>query len=119
MKALETTGALAGLKVAHIDDLDRYKAAVERGRQTGWGYYFPYLLSVNRPDRSATLMSEEEGSICVFRWRVEETGERLDLHLPPIPMNAPVLGAVSSGPTISTAGSRRGSFASMPRTHRC
>ena len=91
MKALEATGALAGLKVAHIDDLDRYKAAVERGRQTGWGYYFPYLLSVNRPDRSATLMSEEEGSICVFRWRVEETGERLDLHLPPIPMNAPVL----------------------------
>jgi hypothetical protein len=91
MQALEISGALTGLKVADIDDLDRYKAAVERGGQTGWGYFFPYLLSKNRPLRSATLLTEEGGSLCVFRWRVDDTGQRLDLHLPPIPMNVPAL----------------------------
>lgn len=90
MKVLEITGALAGLKIADIDDLDRYKAAVERGRQMGFGYYFPYLLALNR-SRSATLMIEDEGSLCVFRWRVEDARQRLDLHVPPIPMNLPVL----------------------------
>ncbi|MGH7289196.1 MAG: phosphatidylglycerol lysyltransferase domain-containing protein [Myxococcota bacterium] len=57
----------------------------------GWGYYFPHLLAQNRPGRSAVLVTEDSGSMCVFRWRVRGFEARLDLYLPPIPLNVPVL----------------------------
>lgn len=88
----ELSGALGGLRILGLDDLDRYKAAVEAGQQTGWGYYFPYLLSQNRPGRSAMLVTEDGGSMCVFRWRLSGSVARLDLYLPPIPMHTSVLG---------------------------
>ena len=91
MTVPECSGILGGLKVVDLDDRDRYKAAVEAGKQTGWGYYFPNLLAHNRPGRSAVLVAEDEGSICVFRWRREDAGPRLDLYLPPIPLSLPVL----------------------------
>lgn len=88
----ELSGALTGLVPAAYDDLERYKQAVEAAGQTGWGYYFPYLLSQNRPGKSAVLLAEDEGSLCVFRWKRRHSAERLDLYLPPIPMNLSVLG---------------------------
>lgn len=91
MEVPELSGALGGLKVADLEDRDRYKAAVEAGKQIGWGYYFPHLLAQNRPGRSAMLVTEDGGSMCVFRWRVRGSEARLDLYLPPIPMNVPVL----------------------------
>jgi hypothetical protein len=87
----ELTGALEGLAVLTASDLARYKAAVAAGRQTGWGYYFPFLLTRNRPGRSAVLMIEDEGSVCVFLWRLRNGRPHLDLHVAPAPMNVPVL----------------------------
>jgi len=87
----ETSGALRGLKILGLGDLARYKAAVEAGQQVGWGYYFPYLLSRNRPGRSAVLLTEDEGSICVFLWRDGDSGPRLDLYFAPIPVHLPAL----------------------------
>jgi hypothetical protein len=91
MTGLDLSGALQGLKVLAVDDLARYKAAVTAGKQMGWGYYFPNLLSKNRPGRSAALLLEDEGAICVFLWKIRDAKPRLDLYLPPTPMNVAVL----------------------------
>lgn len=91
MTALDLSGALDGLRVLAVDDRDRYKAAVEAGERIGWGYYFPHLLAQNREGRSAVLVTEDGGSMCVFRWRAVDAAARLDVYLPPMPMNVAVL----------------------------
>lgn len=58
---------VGGLKV---EDRTRYRAAVIAGAQTGWGYYFPYLLLQDKPGRSTMLIAEDGGSLCVFRWKL-------------------------------------------------
>lgn len=90
MTAPELSGYLDGLKIADVDDAARYKAAVHAGKQMGWGCFFPYLLSRNRPGRAA-LFFEDEGSMCVFLWRQKADEPRLDLYLAPVPMNVSVL----------------------------
>jgi hypothetical protein len=86
----ELIGALAGLKHLEVSDLPRYKLAVEAGQQMGWGYYFPYLLSRSGKN-SAVLLAEDEGSMCVFLWRLRDSIPKLDLLVAPTPMNVPVL----------------------------
>ena len=63
---LALTGALAGLDVLKVEDRTRYRAAIKEAAPMGWGYYFPYLLIQNKPGRSAMLIAEESGSICLF-----------------------------------------------------
>lgn len=84
-------GALDGLEVLKASDLPRYKRALTAGEQRGWGYYFPYLLSRQRPDRSAVLWVEDEGSMCVFLWRRRKGVARLEMPVAPAPMNPSVL----------------------------
>lgn len=91
MKVPHLSGALDGLKVLETSDLPRYKKAVENGQQMGWGYYFPYLLSYNRPQRSAALLAEEDGSMCIFIWHQTDSRTRLDLAVAPTPINVTVL----------------------------
>ncbi len=88
----ELRGALDGLKVLDVSDLARYKDAVDAGRQIGWGYYFPYLFSRNRDGRSAVLLGYDSGSACVYLWRRQHRKERLELCVPPAPMDRGVLG---------------------------
>lgn len=88
---LRFAGALDGLEPLRPADLPRYKAALDLGQQVGWGYYFSYLLSRNRPGRSAVLLAEDEGSMCVFLWRLRDTEPRLDLCVAPTPMTPGVL----------------------------
>jgi len=85
------TGSLEGLKHLDVDDLESFRAAVEAGRQTGWKYYFPYLLSLTRPGLRAPLYVREGGSACVFLWQLKESRPRLDLYLAPAPMDAAAL----------------------------
>ena len=85
------SGALEGLRTLTAGDLVRYKAAVAAGQQMGWGYYFPNLLSKNRSGRSAALLLEDEGAICVFLWSMRDSRPHLDLYLPPVPVNVAVL----------------------------
>ena len=87
----ELRGALAGLKVAEPADLAAYDRAIAAGGQTGFGYFFPHILGLNRPGRSAALLVEDEGSICVFRWKRGAAGARLDLAVAPAPMNRAVM----------------------------
>lgn len=91
MSNLALTGALAGLKVVAIEDRAHYRAAVEAAAPMGWGYYFPYLLIQNKPGRSAMLIVEDSGSLCVFRWELKKGKPHLDLYLPPIPFDPAVL----------------------------
>ncbi|WKZ13051.1 MAG: phosphatidylglycerol lysyltransferase domain-containing protein [Gammaproteobacteria bacterium] len=84
-------GALAGLAAIDPAQLPRFKRAVAAGRQLGWGYFFPGLLALNRPDRSAILVGEDDGSVCVFRWARRESRERLDVLLAPAPMSRALL----------------------------
>ena len=79
------------MKALEVDDLARYKAAVEAGQQMGWGYYFPYLLSRHRAGRSAVLLAEDEGSMCVFLWQIRDSKPHLDVYVAPTPMSVPVL----------------------------
>lgn len=84
-------GVLQDLEILTAEHSKRYKAAVEAGAQMGWGYYFAHLLAQNRVGRSAIMIGEDDGSICVFRWRLRKSKPRLDVYLPPIPMNVAVL----------------------------
>ncbi len=84
-------GALDGLKILDVSDLERYKQAIDAGHQIGFAYYFPYLLSHNRPGRSAVLICYDRGSLCVFLWRRRNHEERLDVCMPPAPMHLGVL----------------------------
>lgn len=85
-----STGALEGLKTLELSDLPRWKRAVEHGASSGFGYYFPYVLTHQRPGRSAVLIAEDAGCLCVFIRRDRKRGPRLDLFLPPIPMDEAV-----------------------------
>ncbi len=85
------TGALEGLALLEAKDLARYKQAVEAGNQMTFGYYFAYLLSRQRPGRSAILWIEDEGSLCLFLWRKRKGVKRLELPVAPTPMKPSVL----------------------------
>lgn len=85
------SGALQGLKNLDPADVGRFKAAVAAGGQTGWAYYFPYLLSKVKPGRSGVFIAEDDGSLCVFESSATAAATRLDLLFPPIPMNRAVL----------------------------
>jgi len=87
----ELTGALEGLKIADQSDLAAYNQSIASGLQTGFGYYFPHLLGHNRPGLSAALLTEDDGSICVFRWKRSTGVPRLDLIVAPTPMNNAVM----------------------------
>jgi hypothetical protein len=85
------SGALAGLGLLEARDLERYRNAMQAGRQQGWGYYFPYLLSHNRPGRSAALWAEDGGSLCMYLWSLRRGRPHLDVYLTPLPMKVAVL----------------------------
>jgi hypothetical protein len=91
MTELQLTDALQQLNTLSASDLNRYKQAITEGGQTGFAYYFPHLLSYNKSDRSAVLLVEDEGSLCVFRWSAGDSRARLDIMLPPLPLNINVL----------------------------
>ncbi len=83
--------ALNGLAAIDPAQLSCFKRAASAGGQLGWGYFFPGLLALNRPDRNAILVGEDGGSMCVFRWTRRESRERLDVLLAPVPMEPKVL----------------------------
>jgi hypothetical protein len=83
-------GVLQGLEKLSADALPRYKRALVAGGEQGFSFYFPGLLTAERPGKRL-LLAENAGSICVFRWSLREDGPRLDLLLAPLPMNAAVL----------------------------
>ncbi len=84
------TAALAGLAPLQVADLPRWKSALERAQSSGYGCYFPYLLAHQRPERTTMLVAEDAGSLCLFI-RHDRTGiPRLDLFLPPVPMDVSV-----------------------------
>ena len=85
------TGALAGLKSLDSDDLPRYKRAVAAGEQIGWAYFFPSLMTFNRQGRSAILLTEDDDSMCVFRWTRRNSRQKLEIMVAPTPMNPDVL----------------------------
>jgi hypothetical protein len=87
---LPQTGGLQELRMLDLADLPRWKRAVEHGRSSGFGYYFPYVLTHQRPGRSAVLIAEDAGCLCIFIRRDRRHGPRLDLFLPPIPLDVAV-----------------------------
>jgi hypothetical protein len=83
--------ALQGLDALDSRHLESFKDAVEAGGQMGWAYYLPFLLASEKPGRRSFLVGREEGSLCVFRRDVSDRSARLDLMLPPIPMDVRAL----------------------------
>lgn len=85
--AAPPTGSPAGLKLLDASDLPRWKSALERGGEAGYGCYLPYILAHQRPARSAVLVAEDAGCLCVFLRRDSKRESRVDLFLNPIPMD--------------------------------
>lgn len=83
--------ALSGLRSLSLDDLARYKAAVNQSRRTCWQHYFPFLFLFSRKDHSEFLISEEGGSVCIYWLSQEKSGPKLHLFFLPMPMNFAVL----------------------------
>ena len=83
-------GTLDGLRMLGLEDLPRWKKALEQGQASGYGCYFPYVLVHHRKGRSAVLITEDGGCLCSYILRQKERGRHLDLYLPPIPMDVNV-----------------------------
>jgi hypothetical protein len=90
VEPLPQTVGLQELRRLDLSDLPRWKRAVEHARSSGFGYYFPYVLTHQCPGRSAILITEDAGCLCIFVWGDRRGGPRLDLFLPPIPMDVAV-----------------------------
>lgn len=86
-----TSGALSGLKVLAPSDFHTYREAAAAGAPMGWSYYFPFLLTQNRSGRSALLVDHDDGSVCIYHWRIRDSRPRLDIHSAPMPMSVAVL----------------------------
>jgi hypothetical protein len=80
-----------GLRTFALDDLPRYREATIAAQVMGWAYYAPYLLSKDKQGRSAVLIDEDDGILCLYQWQAKDDGARLDLTFPPLPMDAAVL----------------------------
>jgi len=73
-----------------LTDLTRWKLALERGRPSGFGCYFPYVFAHHHSGRSAVLIAEDAGCLCTFILRDLAGGQHLDVFLAPIPMDVAV-----------------------------
>ena len=82
---------LEGLKEITLSDKDRYKEALAISPQRTWLNYFPFLLSSNFNPSRSILLGEECGSLCVYLLRHWPRKNRLNLYLPPMPMNQEAL----------------------------
>ena len=83
-------GSLAGLHPLTQEEIPRFKEALAAGQQLAWGFYLPFMLSVNRSPRRALLWTMDEGSLCLFNLS-KDTPAHLDLYAPPFPANDRVL----------------------------
>lgn len=85
-------GALAGLRRFTLDDLPHYKAVLTEAKRTAWQHYFPFLYLYSLTAKTEEfLISEDQGSLCIYRHNRTATGSRLYLAFLPMPMNMEVL----------------------------
>jgi D-alanine-D-alanine ligase-like ATP-grasp enzyme len=83
---------MTGLRRLSLDDLPRYKAAFEKEHRLAWQHYFPFLYLFSVTAKSEyILISEEGGSLCVYRCNITANGPKLYLASLPMPMNMAVL----------------------------
>jgi hypothetical protein len=85
--ARKESDLLAGLVRASTKRYARYAKMIEAGRPTGSSYYYPGLIVYQRKNRRAILLDEDGGSVCIYRWQLEDDKPRLDLYWAPNPMN--------------------------------
>ncbi|MFH1496023.1 MAG: CapA family protein [Pseudomonadota bacterium] len=84
--------AMAGLRRLSLDDLPRYKAALAEAKRTTWQHYFPFLYLYSATAKTEHIwISEEGGSLCVYRRNLTASGPILFLASLPMPMNMEVL----------------------------
>mgnify|MGYP001596588478 FL=1 len=89
---LELTGALSGLRRLGLSDLQTYKNALNQTGRICWQQYFPFLYFFYAVNGSEDLLiSEVEGSVCIYRLRFEDKQPKLCLYFLPMPMNERVL----------------------------
>ncbi len=84
---------MAGLQGLALDHLARYEAALVTEQRMAWQHYFPflYLYSQAGAGRDEFLIGEENGSVCIFRRKMEAGAATLMLAFLPMPMHAAAL----------------------------
>jgi hypothetical protein len=63
------SSSLEGLQKISLDDLSRYKAAINQTNRVGWQHYFPFMYFLGLNSNSEFLIEEDSGSVCVYRLR--------------------------------------------------
>ncbi len=83
---------LIGLRRLSMEDLSRYKAALEQSGGMSWPQYFPFLYLYEATAKTEEfLIGEESGSLCIYRRNLTAKGPMLYLAFLPMPMNMAVL----------------------------
>jgi len=89
---LELTGALSGLRRLELNDLQIYKSAINQTNRICWQQYFPFLYFFYVVNGSEDLLiSEVDGSVCIYNLKFEGKQLKLRLCFLPMPMNERVL----------------------------
>jgi len=87
----EDESALASLHRIDIDDLPRYRAAIDESERITWQHYFPFQYLYDRAaKRDRILIGEDAGSLCVYRLRRSDGREEICLFLLPLPFQPAV-----------------------------
>jgi len=81
---------LMGLRRLGLEDLPRWKQALEQAQPKGFGCYFAYVLAHQGSRRSTVLVGEDGGSLCCYMLRERRRGPLLDVYLPPMPMDVSI-----------------------------
>ncbi len=85
------TTALAGLRPLTLDDLPRYRAAIDATQRTTWQHYFPFIYFLGQTKGNQFLVGEDSGSFCLYHLRKKQGEDQLALFLLPMPMQQDVL----------------------------
>jgi UDP-N-acetylmuramoyl-tripeptide--D-alanyl-D-alanine ligase len=83
--------ALAGLRPLSLDDLPRYRAAIDQTRRTVWQHYFPFIYLLGQSRGSQFLVEEDAGSFCLYYLRQKGHEQHLSLFVLPMPLQTAVV----------------------------
>jgi UDP-N-acetylmuramyl pentapeptide synthase/poly-gamma-glutamate capsule biosynthesis protein CapA/YwtB (metallophosphatase superfamily) len=88
---LQDDSALSDLRPLTLEDLPRYRAAIDRTQRTTCQHYFPFFYFLGQTIGHRFLIGEDAGSLCLYYLREKRDRRSLCLFVPPLPLQPAVL----------------------------